>query len=215
MNTTDYWTILLDTDATAEAWGEAFWELFDDPRLSAFLADELERDHPPARRDVILAAVEQTQFMDPELRTRVTAALLKHARVLRDEGGGPVLWCAIRRYASMVPVEHSDTLLEFMRSDDDVKTIQVALQGIHNIYEVEASPDCPARDRLRERVHALAVERIDPAVARTSADAAMCFCCCKAAHVLRDPEYADVLARLDALGHRRLSERAREFDSAR
>lgn len=211
MNTTDYWAILLDTTANAKAWWEAFEELFDDARLPALLADELERDHPPARRDVTLAAAEQAQFYDPALRTRVTASLLKHARGLRDEGGGPALWCAIRRYASMVPVEHSDTLLEFMRADDDVATIQCALQGIHNIYEVEASPDCPARDRLRERVHALAVERIDPAVSQTSTDVAMCFCCCKAAHALRDPEYADVLARLDALGHRRLSERAREF----
>jgi hypothetical protein len=179
------------------------------PDLPRFLADALEAsDLAPAWRDALIYAVEHTQVTDPTLRPRVIASLLRHARVLRDEGSGATLWSAVRRYASMVPVDASDGLLEFLRPEDVATTKQVALQGIFNIYSVERHRHCTARDRLRERVHALAMEHIDPERACDATQVALAHVCLRAAAALEHPALDDLLLRLESLGFRRITERA-------
>lgn len=177
--------------------------------LPTFLADELERSGlVPAWRDALISAVEHTQVTEVALRARVVTSLLRHARALRDQRSEGPLWSAVRRYASMVPVEASDTLLEFLQPDDAMTTKQVALQGVFNIYSHEAPHDCSARDRLRARVRELAEEYIDREFAQTPERIALAHTCFRAAAALDDPSLDELFARIEKLGLRRITERA-------
>ncbi len=206
--------VMRDSSSTVEARLAALEDLVDARHedLPLLLADALERsDHAPAWRDALIFAVEHTQVTDPALRERLVASLLRHALALRDEGREGPLWSAVRRYASMVPVEASDGLLAFLRPEDVATTKQVALQGIFNIFSVERPRACDARDRLRERVHSLAVEPRPSSDSVTPEIAALTFCSVQAAAVLEDPDLEVVVAGLEALNRPRLTERMRRF----
>lgn len=181
----------------------------EDPKLPFWLANNLEKVLTPETREALILATEVTAILNPDNRSRITASLLRHARDLRDEGSEAVLWSALRRYASMVPIEDVDNLLEFMRPTDSQKTIQCALQGIFNIFSLTPRPNGVAVGRLKERVLELCNIWIHPDRVQTSADAAMAFCSYSALLVLGGDPDGEMLARFESLGRRRLGERAR------
>lgn len=203
------WTTLRDEGATAATRVAALGELVmeGDDGLPQWLASELERDdHDPPWRDAVIAAVEQAQVTDPALRARFVTSLLAAARSLQ----GPVQWSALRRYASMAPVAACGSLVEFLASDRETGTIQVALQCIANIFEVERADDRAVCEALRAAVRAVAAERIVPSRVHGAEDVALCFNCFVAAVALRDPAADVMLEKLTSLGHRRLAERAQQ-----
>ena len=63
------------------------------------------------------------------------------------------LWSAVRRYAALVDESRAETLLEFLRREDDAATRQMALQAIRKIF-FRAAPTT-AQDRLVARLREL------------------------------------------------------------
>lgn len=113
--------------------------------LTTLVAKELdgEGDLEPAWRDALLSAAEELDFRKDDDRARVVDGLFKLAIRLRDNQGhdaAQVLWSAIRSYASLVPVARARTLSEFLRVEDSLKTKQVALQGIQNVFRMGPPP---------------------------------------------------------------------------
>lgn len=180
------------------------------PELPAFLVQALEdRDITPAVQELLIVAAEHSQVSEPALRARLCAALRGSALALRGTTRPEVLWSALRRYASMVPVEEADSLLDFLRPEDAPTTIQVALQGVFSVFTRPGVDfKTAARDRLRARVGALARSLIGPSAAIRPDDAALALCAYEAAAALDDPELPDLRASLEDLGRRYLSDRA-------
>ena len=223
-------SVALGTDPVAEAWDVVRHEwapaelrvralevlvLDGDAALPTWLADAFDQElRGGPWRDALVLAAERTAFEGDELRTRVTTSLLRVAEALRGTGPDEVMWSAIRRYASMVPVGSSDALIGFLGDDERATTLQVALQGVSRIFEASPTEGVPARDRLRARVHALALARIKPDRVHGSEDAAMCFACFEAALQLRDPEIDAVQQQLESLGRSRQIARARALRDA-
>lgn len=206
----DLWDVMRDLSHHLDARTAALAELVAEghPDLPAFLASSLEReDLAPPWRDALIFAAEQTQVPDVASRTRLMEALWRRALTLRDTGEAP-LWSAIRRYASMAPVEESGRLLEFLQPDARPLTLQVTMQSLVNIFGAGSVPRSPATERILAKVHAVALERIDPSTVRSPEDAALAFCCYQAAAALDDPALDELSARLEQLGRRRLTERA-------
>lgn len=158
----------------------------------ADLADYLERETiTPEQRESLIHQAEVAAIKDPILRDRITQSLIRHALDLRNFPSSYTLWSAIRRFASMVPIEQSDVLLEFMRPEDESKTIQAALEGVFSIYSVGPFRNTDVSNRLRKRVLELATIWINPAKVVSSGDAALALACYKASLALRaDPEGA-------------------------
>lgn len=217
--TSDALWMQLEGAARDEAWSAALSELVErqDPGLASYLAAELRaRELSPAVRNALVFAAESTQCFDPDTRASITASLFAHAVILRDAGEERPLWAAVRRYASMVPIEEADGLLAFLRDEDAPTTKQAALQGIQNIFTVDVADERAAVDRLRQRVHVLAEDLISPACLEVRGGPALALQAFCAAAALLDPTLPALAGRLVELGRpyllRRSEEHVRSLD---
>lgn len=184
----------------------------DDPALPAWLADEMERAEAGGEwQRMLVAAAEQSSLRGAEARRRLTGSLLAAARAQT----GPARWSAMRRHASIVDASRAGSLAEFLAPGCDDKTVQAALQCVVNIFELDPPGAEGARDELAAAVRAQADARLAPGPERTPEEAAVAYNCVVALAALRDPAAAGALRLFEALGHRRLAERTREYLAAR
>jgi hypothetical protein len=90
----------------------------------------------------LVLASDEIDSTDGEERARLREALFRIALEIRDskdESREPVLWAAIRRFASLVPVGEAHRLLEFTREGCSTRTQQTVMQGFQEIF-THASP---------------------------------------------------------------------------
>ena len=113
----------------------------------------------------LLYQAEVTQFWAPDLRARLRAALLRcgmqlqWSSVLGPTESEPLIWCTIRRAASLTA--SLDQLLDLLPLFDEGHQ-QVVMQGIQNVLEVEkdhpqVAMGTPVWETLRNRVRDLVV----------------------------------------------------------
>jgi hypothetical protein len=157
----ELWEIVQDETLPAAARLRALDELIDrgDADVPAFAVGELERAHEDrAWCDGLIVGTERVIVKEPWLRERLTRSLLEHARALRGSGATPVLWAALRRYATLVPAKHAETLIEFLddRPPHLNLTHQVVFQCVANVFSVSPPADDAPLDALRARVAGLA-----------------------------------------------------------
>ena len=205
---------LIDRGPGGELWRDALEELVarEDPFLAPHVAEMLRaKDLAHDTRCALVLAAEQAHSYEVDVRRALTDGLLSAAIALRDAGEGRPLWAAIRRYASLVPVEEVDALLSFLRDEDLRMTKQATFQAIQNIFTVDSSGKSPAVAALRARVHALAEELIAPSLVAKDGGTALALEAFCAAAALRDSEIDSLEKRVDACDQRYLTRRAREF----
>lgn len=181
----------VDRNVRDEMWRASLTELVEreDPGVASYVANELHcPDLAPEARAALVLAAERAQCFDPTTRAALKAGLLAHAVALRDATEGRPLWAAIRRFASLVPIDESDELLSFLRDEDAHATKQAALQAIQSIFTTEVAPESRAVIRLRERVHSLAATLLTPACVTQPANASLALQAFCAAASLADPK---------------------------
>jgi serine/threonine protein kinase len=137
-----------------KAVGENVVSLLSDPALK------------PKDRARVVFATELIRFPAGEERQRVIQLLLDEARNLRlseDSTDQRVLWAAVRRYASMVPLDDTARLMEFLLPDNPGHTQHIALRAIQTVFS-HGPPDeriRPALVDLTRRVVDIALEALD------------------------------------------------------
>jgi len=97
---------------------------------------ESEEEDSEQRDDAVLEA-ELLQVDDPSLRARMVEVLWNEVlRIQASKGARPdhVLWAAVRRFASMAPVDQAERLLILLSPAEPYTTQQVALQAIQNMF---------------------------------------------------------------------------------
>lgn len=99
----------------------------------------------------LLHAIEVATFSRVEDRVRLVPGLLAAATLLQERWTperAPMLRCALRRFASLVPAEEGLVLFQFLRAEDERTTQLCALQGLGNIYLMRAPPFGASDERL-------------------------------------------------------------------
>lgn len=198
-----------------EGWQACLDELVEreNPDVPAYIASQMQiGELQPSVRSALVFAAERSQCFEPDVRAALKEGLLAQAIALRDAGEERPLWSAVRRFASLVPVEEVDALLSFLRDEDQPTTLQVALQGIQHIFSVDLPRRYAAVERVRERVHHLATKFISPAyLAPHSGGASLALQLFCAAAALLDAQLSSLGERLLQLHRPYLVSRATEF----
>lgn len=127
-----------------------------------------------------LWAIEVLRIEDQGLRERLRVGLFTLAIALRDDRRAstrPLIYSALRRYATLVDERNVDSLLAFLTEADDAATRQCALQCVQTVFF--RSPPTLPHDALIQRIGEL-VERylhpdvlVDPAMRSLAANAAV------------------------------------------
>ncbi|HLN31696.1 MAG TPA: hypothetical protein VK395_28405 [Gemmataceae bacterium] len=163
----DPWATLRDASAAPVNRADALAELLRSSRATEaikFLADELAFEDLSADwRDVLVFAAESVHF-PPDLRSMVGDRLLDIAAKLRrePEGRDTIVWCALRRGASLLPPDRIERLLPFLDAGGSVETRSVALKCIVRVFEPAPPPAVPVR--ISDRANAFATKLLDPDV---------------------------------------------------
>jgi hypothetical protein len=206
--------MLIDQGPGGDLWRDSLEELGarEDPFVAPYVAEMLQTNDLTleTRRALVLAA-EQAHSYEVDVRRALMDGLLSAARVLRDAGEGRPLWAAIRRYASLVPVEEVDALREFLRDEDLPMTKQATLQAIQNIFTVDSPGTSAAVGELRSRVHSLAEKLIAPSLVAEDGGTTLALEAFCAAAALRAPGVDMLRERIDQLQQPYLTRRAVEF----
>ena len=123
------------------------WMADDNDAAAQFITQELTLDDLSSEwRNALIYAAEVVRFRDSDAKTGAVDVLLKHATQLRhsaERGVSEVVWCAIHRVGSIIPVQRASELSVFLGPSKSVDTRLAALQAIVRIFEV-APPDRPA-----------------------------------------------------------------------
>lgn len=196
----------------AERWEECLFELVsrDDPGVAPYIADMLGTDNLSTETlGTLVIAAETAQSFEATVRESLKRGLFSAALRLRDASAERPLWAAIRRYASLVPMNEVQTLLTFLRDEDSLTTKQATLQAIQNIFSVENPADCSELQVIRDCVHAMATKAITPANLATSAGAAFALQAFGTAASLHDARIQDLLQPFVRTGRTDLEARAK------
>ena len=179
------------------------------PLLEPFLAKTLNNDKLQRPwLDILVYAAENAELRDARHCAAIGKGLLARSIALRDASevdAEPVLWSALRRYASLVANREAENLLTFLRPEDRRMTRQVALQGLYNILEIEPLTD--ETGKVDERIRSLAAKYLDTDWVISPENTVMAdqvFCLAALAGVA---ELDDFTERLIALGQVGLVER--------
>jgi large subunit ribosomal protein L20 len=150
---------------SVEKRAEALFELIKrkDRELQRWILSQLQesgRSDPEWRNALVVAACE-VQFSDPEERRQLQRWMLDVARDLNAPGNErtqPILWAALRRYASMIasPERELGALAEFLSGATPGKTRQAALQCIQNVFAARPAGDPVAFDGIVRKVSEIA-----------------------------------------------------------
>lgn len=139
-------------------------------QASIFVVEELERsDLDLAWRDALISAAEQLQLDDENLRARLASSLLRHAQSMDRSIDTPVLWSALRRYASLSSGE--DVLVNipaFLAPSSARTTQQAALQALENTFSAHGPKITPPA--IARRIEEIATAAIP---GKTAADRAL------------------------------------------
>lgn len=201
MSSDALWARLEGADRGPE-WIAALGELAEreDPGLASYVVEQLQvAGLSSEARDALIFAAEECPCYPKNTRAALKDALLVHAVRMRDTGEQKPLWAAVRRYASLVPLQEADGLIQFLRDEDQQMTKHVALQGVESIFSVDPAADSPAVFALRERVRPIASAALAVAGGPErggNAFATQAFC---AAATLVDPELPALADQLAAL----------------
>jgi hypothetical protein len=161
---------IADQTADVEQRSDALHKLIalDDRAAAQVIISELSRPNIPREWvDHLICASEYVQFSEPRDRTLLGERLYNRALALLGNSlskSEPILWAAIRRYATLIPTEDAGSLLPFLGPKATIGTRQVALQGIQAIFELDPPSDPESLGSLTERVISLCETYIDPDV---------------------------------------------------
>ena len=206
--------MLLDQGPEHDDWHACLGELVEreDPGVAPYVAEMLQSMNlPPHARSALVFAAERSQSFEPDVRRPLKDGLLSAAITMRDLGEQAALWAAIRRYATLVPVEEVNGLLDFLREEDPITTKQVTLQAIQNIFAVEVPTACGAVAAVRARVLALSTQTIVPSSFERPEEASLALEALCAAIALRDPQARNLRNKFERLAGPYLLTQVSEF----
>ncbi len=140
------------------------------PDANLELVRELERANlTDLDRHELLAMMERFAIADPESRRRVREALLGHARSLSRSPSGkdePLLWAALRGYASLASTADMEQLVPFIRAEISDRTKLLVCELVQQVLGADGIPEHPDRlSALREGIRSL-LSSLDPAMVR-------------------------------------------------
>ncbi|MBC7818181.1 MAG: hypothetical protein IAG10_14940 [Planctomycetaceae bacterium] len=179
------------------------WIFLDNDSAAAFVLDELKNGEANdewltalvfAAEDVKLPLAEQQDQAARLLRD--VALNLRNRAEARFER---VVWSAIRRFGSLVPVENADQLLNFLDRKGAVDTRLVALQSVVHIFELEPLADPATVQRLADRVFELAIKLLDRDLLFPGEIAAIVEQAIQALACMGDPRLRDCFDRLPSV----------------
>jgi hypothetical protein len=109
----------------------------------------------------ILGNVEDLDFEDLGHRARLAPALYQAALSLRERPSThePLVWSALRRFASLAPEKDIALLVRFMGDENRIHTRICALQCVQHAFYGQ-DPQTPVDARLAERLEHLCVENL-------------------------------------------------------
>jgi len=173
---------------------------------SRFIVEELSRPGLAGDwRDALVFAAENAHFSTPDQRAIVSARLRQLALELRENapaGTEHVVWSAMRRFASLLPAEQADSLLEFLERRGAVDTRMVALQCIARVFEKEPPSDILDRDALMRRVAEYADKFLDPDIFAGGENSAIARNAVAALAALGSAKLEGCIQRAEAIGKR-------------
>lgn len=205
------WACLEGAERGAD-WIAALGELAqrEDPGLAGYVVEQLQvADLSAEARNALIFTAEECPCYRKSMRAALKDALLDQALRMRDADEQKPLWAAVRRYASLVPLDEVNALRSFLRDADALETKQVALQGIRSIFAVEIADEREAVAALRSRVHELAEVLIDRSCLGVSGGPALAlqaFCAAASLVVPGLPALADRIVALERQYVRRRAE---------
>lgn len=165
-----------------------------DPDVSSLIAEELGQEWLKAEwKSVLVIAAEQAEFTDDSLRKTIKTRLRHVATEFyhtQDPKWEPVVWSAVRRYASMLTRGEVELLRSFLDWTGAIDARQVTLQAIQSIFESAPSEEDADLNALRDRVFTLAENTLRPESFASGKTAALAM---------------NAVAALAALGDNRLS----------
>jgi len=116
------------------------WLEIDRPTATDFVLEQLEQHTTIDEWSKMLVyAAEDVTFDSEAFQSRAAAALLAAAKRLReidDADSGEVVWAAIQRAGSLIPVHEVSELVEFLTPPNVVDTRLAALQAIVHVFEM-------------------------------------------------------------------------------
>lgn len=188
---------------TTEARLESLWEWIasDEERAADYIVEELSRlaSDTICQQDIawstgIVFAAEDVRFSKREFDA-VLDSLQALIPVMTSFTNYSIVEqavnCAIRRFASLVPVEKSHVLLDFLSSGNAIDTRFVVIDGVAKVFAEEVPPITPEITRIADRVFQFAEKCTDSdvlCVGETSAIADVSLFALAAMHDARLPE---------------------------
>ncbi|MFM9963720.1 MAG: hypothetical protein ACKV2Q_21130 [Planctomycetaceae bacterium] len=144
------------------------WMAEDNDAAAEFVVSELASNElAPDWRNVLIYAAESVRFRDPGCRLQAVDVLLRNAASLRrsnDQGVAEVVWCAIHRIGSIIPIGRANELAAFLCPSDPIDTRLATLQAVVRIFEVAPPTVLKQFAELAERSVILAKKHWDPDV---------------------------------------------------
>lgn len=179
------------------------WGLRDNDAAAAYVLAELETgDLPPDWRNALIFLAEDLRFNKEASQLRLCNRLKEFALELQDANEPDVervVWSALRRFASLVPKERANELVEFLSHRGRVDTRLVAMQGVVHLFEPAPPESLEAVRPLADRIYELTMKLLDPDVVTSGETSAVAEQGVHALAALGDPRLEDCLNRVDSL----------------
>ena len=134
--------------------------------IDAFRSQFWSQEQDLEEKATFILAVEKSQFTNPQVRQAVKSQLRTAAEMLwhtQDRRWEPIVWSAIRRYASMLLRPEVGTLGEFLDWTGAIDARQVTLQAIQNVFAVAPPPTGNEWRDLGDRVFQISKAALRPA----------------------------------------------------
>jgi hypothetical protein len=189
------------TEDRIAALGE--WMANDLRTASVYILGELHRsDLSDDWRDALVFAAENAHFVTSDQQSRARSRLRELARDLRHgrkAGTDHAVWSAMRRFASLLPPEEANSLLEFLDRAGSVDTRMVGLQCVARVFEAAPPADVASVEPLAGRVTELAEKFLDPDVFSGGENSGIARCAVVALAALGSPRLTDAMKHVESL----------------
>jgi hypothetical protein len=181
------------------------WRQEHPDQAPAYIARELMRDTLEGDwRNALVVTAEDCPFSEPEQQRKVGERLLRIAAELREtagEGEEKVVWSALRRGTSLLPLQDAGRLLPFLKSGEKPSTRMVALQSLARRFEADLPVEggVVGAELLRSGVADCAAEFLAPQKFRSGTEAAIALNAVHALAALGDARLERCISSVQAL----------------
>lgn len=141
------------------------WVVADNDSAACFILSELTKEQPNDEwLTSLVFAAEDVRFPEQEQQHQAASRLRAIGLELRqrsDITSEQAVFSAVRRFASLIPEENADDLVDFLTHRGDIDTRLIALQCVSYIFDAKPPSTAAMVQSLRDRLFSLASKFLD------------------------------------------------------